>query len=128
MPLAVEAVYKNGVLKLLTPLDLVEDQHVILQVVTLDVSESEAKVNLKDTSFAGIWPAELGLDVQETIAAIRAQTNTKLAQLADAPMPPPETITMRGLWSHVDPNELTQALAEVRAATNRRLQQVMDEV
>lgn len=63
-----------------------------------------------------------------TVAEMRAQTNAKLAHLADTPMPPPETITMRGLWSHINPDELIEALAEVRAATNRRLQQLADDV
>lgn len=126
MTLTIDAIYMDGVLKPLTPLNLDEQQQVTIQVVMPE--QPQHQPTPEAVSFAGIWPADLGLAVQETIAEIRAQTNTKLAQLADAPMPPPETITMRGLWSHIDPNELTQALAEVRAATNRRLQQVMDEV
>jgi hypothetical protein len=126
MTITIDAIYVDGMLKPLTPLNLDERQLVKLQVVIPDQPRHQPAP--EEVSFAGSWPADLGLAAQETIAEIRAQTNTKLARLANEPMPPPETITMRGLWSHVDPADLTQALAEVRTATNRRLQQLIDEV
>ena len=118
MIVTIDAIYVDGVLKPLTPLNLDEQQQVTIQVVMPEQPRRQPAPEA--VFFVGIWPADLGLDVQETIAAIRTQTNAKLAQLADLPMPPPETITLKGLWSHVDPNELEQALAEVRAQTNRR--------
>jgi len=126
MTVTIDAIYVNGILKPLTPLNLDEHQLVKLQVVIPDQPRRQPAP--EEVSFAGIWPAELGQDVETTVAEMRAQTTAKLAHLADRPMPPPETITMRGLWSHINPDELTQALAEVRAATNRRLQQLADDV
>jgi predicted DNA-binding antitoxin AbrB/MazE fold protein len=126
MTLTIDAIFVDGVLKPLEPLDLPENQPVTLQVVLPADTPRQPASEVGTVEEVG--PAELGEQVEEMLADIREQTNAMIDRLAGEQMPPPESITLRGLWAHLDPDELEQALTEVRELTNRRLQRLIDEV
>jgi predicted DNA-binding antitoxin AbrB/MazE fold protein len=126
MTLTIDAVFVDGVLKPLTPLNLNENQQVTIQVFLPELPRrqpSPKKVTLED-----VWLTELGENVEEMLAEIRNQTDAMVERLTAEQMPPPETITLKGLWAHVEPDELEQALTEVREQANRRLQRLIDEI
>lgn len=81
MTVTIDAIYVNGILKPLTPLDLPENQPVTIQVVT--PAPILAKPDLAEVTFRGIWPLEMADDLEQTLAEIRAETNRKLEHLAD---------------------------------------------
>lgn len=81
MTVTIDAIYVNGILKPLTPLNLDERQFVKLQVVIPDQPRRQPAP--EEVSFAGIWPADLGENVEETIAEIRALTQQKLDRLVN---------------------------------------------
>lgn len=126
MTLTIDAIFVGGVLKPLKPLNLPENQPVTVQVVLPDYTQRQPTP--EDDSFGGIWPAELGEQVEEMVSAIRTQTNAMVERLTVADMPPSESISLKGLWAQIDPDELEQALTEVREQTNRRLQRLLDEL
>ena len=81
MTLTVEAIYENGVLKPLAPLNLAEHQHVMVQVMT--AVEPTVKPDPTVVTFKGIWSSVYEDEIDEALQEIRAETNRKLGHLAD---------------------------------------------
>jgi len=122
MTLTIEAVYEGGVLKPFTALDLAEHQHVVINVIT--VAEVDDEANPTAAIFPGNESPGMDEEINRAIAALRAQTFAKVAQLAKARLSPGTSISLQGLWSHIDPDELDAAFADVRSETNRKLQRL----
>jgi predicted DNA-binding antitoxin AbrB/MazE fold protein len=82
MTVTIDAVYVNGILKPLTPLNLPDNQQVTIQVITprpLVVTKPDPT----EVTFRGIWPLAVADDLEQTLAEIRAESNRKLDRLAD---------------------------------------------
>lgn len=124
MTLTVEATYEGGVLKPVTSLDLAEHQHVLINVMPLAGMGENAYPTAE--IFSGSGSSVMDEAVDQTIHALRAQTAAIVEKLADAQLLPKESISLNGLWSHLDSSKLDAALAEVRSETNRKLQQLAD--
>ena len=122
MTLTVEAVYEGGVLKPFTALDLAEHQHVVINVMT--IAAVDDKANPTAEIFPGNGSPEMDEGINRAVAALRAQTFAKVAHLAKARLLPGESISLKGLWSHLDPAELDAAFADVQSETNRKLQRL----
>ncbi len=82
MTVTIDAIYVNGVLKPLAPLNLAEYQKVTIQVATSLVMSAKPKP--EDVTFKGIWPSELADDLVQALTEVRAETNRKLENLGDA--------------------------------------------
>lgn len=80
MTVTIDAVYVNGMLKPLAPLNLPENQQVTIQVIT--PAPVIAKPDPAEVTFRGIWPVELADDLEQALAEIRAESNRKLECLA----------------------------------------------
>jgi len=78
MTVTIDAVYVNGILKPLAPLDLPENQQVTIQVVT--PTSTTPIPDPADVTFAGIWPAEFADDLEHALAEIRAESKQKLIE------------------------------------------------
>jgi len=126
MTITIDAIYSNGVFKPLTPLHLTEQQHVTLRVSVPSQRPSASRAEV--SALADRGTAALDELMVEAITVLRAQTKRKGEELVIATLPPPEAITLKGLWSQIDANAVEAALAEVRTQTNHRLERLLDEI
>ena len=81
MTVTIDAIYVNGMLKPLMPLNLPENQHVTIQVVA--PAPIVTKPDPAEVTFRGIWPLAFADDLEQALAEIRAESNQKLERLAD---------------------------------------------
>lgn len=80
--MTIKAIYKNGVFKPITPVDLAEGEWVDLNIVRPPSRHSPKVVSLQGVWKEKLRPEDEGDWVSETIAEIRRQSAEKVERLA----------------------------------------------